>query len=361
MPGQSQLDGGTGVQCRYALLSRVVEALHKIVFARACGVRCLPNGVQFGGEPLFALRKSDDLRPRLLACRIELPSDVPFAACRDIPFAAEVRFAYLALSCELRGIRLPCRLEFLLVVFVPPDLRNAHRRKRRGRRPAQGKAVEDIRPGRKRFHQLGMCMRDVETIEPVETSEPISAPQQEALPARVRFDLGHWQRAFDNHHPGAHRRTGPAAQHVALESLDVDFQPVDFRRAEALEQERKRRAGHGDIVHRHARVYVPLRDGRIRGAEAGVREVVEREQSRARAHGALDDRFVRPVGAKPARIQGRWLDVQTPPAPFVKCPADRIDDGILRTDVDVAAVVDIAQRAPQADVLEILRVRNEHA
>ena len=48
------------------------------------------------------------------------------------------------------------------------------------------------------------------------------------------------------------------------------------------------------------------------------------------------------------------------PTPFVKRQADRVDKGILSAEIDIEAVLDIAESAPEHDVLEILRVRDEH-
>src|SRR5438045_1299176 len=47
------------------------------------------------------------------------------------------------------------------------------------------------------------------------------------------------------------------------------------------------------------------------------------------------------------------------PSGLVKREADRIDDRILRANIEISTVFDIVKRAPQEHVLEVLRVRNK--
>ncbi len=58
-------------------------------------------------------------------------------------------------------------------------------------------------------------------------------------------------------------------------------------------------------------------------------------------------------------VIGDRLDVDAGPAVVIKRLGDGVVDGIVGANVDVEAVFDVSEGAPQADVFEVLCVGNE--
>lgn len=192
-------------------------------------------------------------------------------------------------------------------------------------------------------------------VDAVEQDGFVAGVGDEVFPGVV---AGPW--GFDEDDPGAPCGEVHAAQDGFFVAFDVDFQEVDGAVLGVLLADGGEGAGFDGLtvdVHAEGRAF--LAGGWVDGREAGAGDAVEGEFVGAVAGHALQVGVVGALLAEGVVVGLHRLDVDAGPATVVEGFGDGIVDGVVGADVDVEAVFELFEGAPQADVFEILCVRNE--
>ena len=194
----------------------------------------------------------------------------------------------------------------------------------------------------------------VEGVEAVEQHRVVAGVEQQLFPGLVAGPGG-----FDEDDPGAPLAEVHAAQHGFFVAFDVDLEEVD-RAFDVFFADRGQGAGvDGVAAHVHAGVAVLLGDAGFHGRQAGVGDGVEGQGLGVVAGHALQVDVFGPLLAQGVVVDLHRLDVDAGPAALIKRLGDRVHGGLIGTDVDVEAVLEVLQGAPQANVFEVLCIRNE--
>ena len=200
--------------------------------------------------------------------------------------------------------------------------------------------------------EVQVFIGEVVGIEAVEQDGLVAGVGDQGFPGLVALPRG-----LDEDDPRAPLAEVHAAQHGFFVAFDVDFQEVDGLALRVLLADGGQGARlHGVAAHVHAGVFALLGDGGFQCRQAGVGDAVERQVLGVFAGDALQVGVFGALFAQGLVVIGNGLDVDAGPAVVIKSLGDRVVDGIVGADVDVKAVFDVSEGAPQADVFEVLCV-----
>lgn len=220
---------------------------------------------------------------------------------------------------------------------------------------AQLEIVEIARWQVERGLEVDVFVGEEEAVEAVEQDVGVASVGHQVFPGVVALPWG-----FDEDDPGAEAAEVHAAQDGFFVALDVDFQEVDRPLGGVFFADRSQCACvDGQALHVHAKVFAFLRDDRVSGGQAGVGNAVESQFARLVAGHALQRGVAGAMLAEGVVVILHRFDVDALPAVIVEGLGDRVVDRVIGADVDVKTVFKILQGAPEANVLEILCVRNE--
>ena len=196
---------------------------------------------------------------------------------------------------------------------------------------------------------------EVVGVDAVEQDGLVAGAGDEGFPGLVAFPRG-----FDEDDPRPPLSEVHAAQDGFFVAFDVDFQEVDRAISGVLFADGGQGAGcDGLAAHVQPGVFVLLGQGRVEGREAGAGDAVEGQVIGAFTGHALQVDVVGALLAEGIVVIWHGFDVDAGPAVVVEGFGDGVVGGVVGPDVDIEAVFDIFEGAPQADVFEILCVRNE--
>nr|WP_295633391.1 hypothetical protein [Novosphingobium sp.] len=233
-----------------------------------------------------------------------------------------------------------------------------------GGRPMPGsdaKRVEHTGRLRQPRTERGMRGRNKEPAQSVKGNFAIAAPFNFLAPAVVGYDLRIGSGAFDHQNPRPDRRIAPTEQDVRLHSLDVDLEPVEIVGPEAIEQFFQADHANPDRFSGVAGKPVLSGNGRYAGRKSGVGNGMNGHRAGLRAYRGLDHVLIRAMLPQQSSEFRNRFDMNTPPAGFVKCQAYGFVDRVLRSNVQVPTIAHARQSAPQAHILEVLRMGQQPA
>ena len=165
---------------------------------------------------------------------------------------------------------------------------------------------------------------------------------------------------FDEDDPGAEAVEVHAAQDSFFVAFDVDLEEVDWAVGGVLFAERGECAGlDRKALHGHAEVFALLGNDGVGGGQAGVRDAVEGYGAGLVAGDALHGGVARALLAERVVIILHRFDVDSVPSMIVERFGDRVVVRVVGADVDVESVFELLERAPQADVFEVLCIGDE--
>jgi len=192
-------------------------------------------------------------------------------------------------------------------------------------------------------------------VDAVEQDGLIAGVGDEGFPGLVAVPWG-----FDEDDPRPPLAEVHAAQDGFFVAFDVDFQKVDLAALGVFFADGGQGAGlDGLAAHVHAGVFVHLRHGRVEGGEAGAGDAIESQVVGAFTGHALQVGVFGAFLAQGFVIIRHRFNVDAGPATVIESFGHGVVGGVVGTDVDIEAVFDGFEGAPQAYVFEILCVRNE--
>jgi hypothetical protein len=192
-------------------------------------------------------------------------------------------------------------------------------------------------------------------VEAVEQDGLVAGVGEQGFPGLVALPRG-----LDEDDPGSPLAEVHAAQHGFLVAFDVDFQEVDGSALGVLFADGGQGVRlHGVAAYVHAGVFTLLGDGGFKCRQTGVGDAVERQVLGVFAGDALQVGVFGALFAQGLVVIGDGLDVDAGPAMVIKSLGDRVVDGIVGAYIDVEAIFDVSEGAPQADVFEVLCVGNK--
>ncbi|MNI58102.1 hypothetical protein D3C73_1131970 [compost metagenome] len=196
---------------------------------------------------------------------------------------------------------------------------------------------------------------EVVGVDAVEQDGVVAGVGDEGFPGLVAGPGG-----FDKDHPWPPLAEVHAAQDGFFVAFDIDFQEVNGAALGVFFADGGQGAGLDRLVaHVHAGVSVQFGHGRVQGREAGAGDAVEGQFVSTFPGRALQVDVFGTLLAQGFEIVGHRFDVDAGPAVVVERLGDGVMGGIVCPDVDVEAVLDGFEGAPQAYVFEILCVGNE--
>lgn len=194
----------------------------------------------------------------------------------------------------------------------------------------------------------------VEGVDAVEYHRVVAGAGDQGFPGLVAVP-----RSLDQQDPRPPAVEVHAAQHGFFVAFDVDLEEVDGA-VDVGFTDIAQGARADDLgLHRHAGVLVLLGDGGVEGGQAGVGDAVEGQGLGVVAGCALQVAVPGALLAQGVVIAWHRFDVDPAPATVVEGAGHGVGGGVVGADVDVEAFFDMLERAPQADVFEILCIRNE--
>ncbi len=133
----------------------------------------------------------------------------------------------------------------------------------------------------------------------------------------------------------------PALQHFFLQPLDVHFEPMDVPGANLLKQGIKRQNWNQSLPAPESALLVLACNFGICRREAGVLELEERQPFILVTDSQLEHRLVRTCSPQQSGVLLGRLDMHSSPAVLVKCKANRVDNRVLSTNIDIKAIFDV--------------------
>lgn len=165
---------------------------------------------------------------------------------------------------------------------------------------------------------------------------------------------------FDQDDPWTEAVEIHAAQDGFFVAFDVDLEEVDGPLGGVLFADRGEGAGlDGEALHVHAEVFALLGNDGVGGGQAGVWNAIEGYGARLVAGDALHGGVARALLAERVVVILHRFDVDALPAMVVEGLGDRVVARVVGADVDVETVFELLERAPQADVFEVLCIGDE--
>ncbi len=196
---------------------------------------------------------------------------------------------------------------------------------------------------------------EVVGVDAVEQDGLVAGVGDEVFPGLVAGPGG-----FDEDYPWSPLAEVHAAQDGFFVAFDIDFEEVNGAAPGVFFADGGQGAGLDRLAaHVHAGVFVHFGHGRVEGREAGAGDAVEGQVVSTFPSRALQVGVFGTLLAKGFVVVGHRFDVDAGPAAVVERLGDRVMGGMVRPHVDVEAVLDSLEGAPQAYVFEILCIRNE--
>ncbi len=96
------------------------------------------------------------------------------------------------------------------------------------------------------------------------------------------------------------------------------------------------------------------------GTESGFRHLEKPQWAVPGANCGMYNQFVRSIATQLIRIIHRGFCMNTTPTIFIECTANRINNRIPSTYIDVETVLDVLQGPPKNDILEVPCIGGEH-
>ena len=192
-------------------------------------------------------------------------------------------------------------------------------------------------------------------VEAVEHDGLIAGVGDQVFPGVIAQPWG-----FDQDDPWAEAAEVHAAQDGFFVAFDVDLEKVDRPVGGVLFADRGEGAGFDrETVDVHAEVFALLGNDGVGGGQAGVRDAVEGYGAGLVAGDALHGGVARALLAERVVVILHRFDVDALPAVVVESFGDRVVARIIGADVDVETVFELLERAPQADIFEVLCIGYE--
>lgn len=220
---------------------------------------------------------------------------------------------------------------------------------------AELEVVEGAGWNLERWFEVEMFLGEEPGVEAVEHDGLVTGVGDQVFPGVVAQPWG-----FDQDDPWAKAAEVHAAQDGFFVAFDVDLEEVDGPVGGVLFADRGEGAGlDREIVHVHAEGFALLGNDGVGGGQAGVRDAVEGYGAGLVAGDALHGGVARALLAERVVVILHRFDVDAVPAMIVERFGDRIVVRVVGADVDVETVFELLERAPQADVFEVLCIGDE--
>lgn len=192
-------------------------------------------------------------------------------------------------------------------------------------------------------------------VEAVEHDGLIAGVGDQVLPGVIAPPWG-----FDQDDPRTEAVEIHAAQDGFFMAFDVNLEEVNGPVGGVLFADRGKGAGlDGEALHVHAEVFALLGNDGVGRGQAGAWNAVEGYGARLVAGDALHGGVARALLAERVVVIVHRFDVDAVPAMVVESFGDRIVARVVGADVDVETVFELLERAPQADVFEVLCIGDE--
>src|SRR5689334_19561906 len=113
------------------------------------------------------------------------------------------------------------------------------------------------------------------------------------------------------------------------------------------------------LVHRQPGSDVLLGLGAGQRRQTCSRENVERQEATLLADGYPKRRIARALCCQPSAVRFDGFDIYAAPASLIEGESYRMEFGVIGSDIDIEAILDVTKRPMEHDILEVLRMGNK--